>query len=222
MFNSIKYRPEIDGLRGIAIILVLIYHARFYNSDDFFLKGGFLGVDIFFVISGYLMTSIMLSQVKKNNISHLKIFVKFFESRARRIWPAYFVLLLVCLLIFNYSFIGETLSDFNRSVIYSSGFLSNFHLVKTLAKYAAETSLNIPLLHTWSLSVEIQFYAIFPFIIFFTIKYLNEKYIVVFGILSLLSIFAATLILSFIAVQRFTLKSHYRIKTHLYQKQKNT
>ena len=194
MFKSIKYRPEIDGLRGIAIILVLIYHARFYNSDDFFLKGGFLGVDIFFVISGYLMASIILSQVKKKNISHLKIFIKFFESRARRIWPAYFVLLLVCLLIFNYSFIGETLSGLNRSVKYSSVFLSNFHFVQKLAEYAAETSLNIPLLHTWSLSVEIQFYAIFPFIIFLTIKYLNEKYILVFGILSLLSIILATLI----------------------------
>ena len=145
MIKSIKYRPEIDGLRGIAILLVVIYHARFYTEEGFFISGGFLGVDIFFVISGYLMTNIILKEIKINGSMSQKVFLNFFESRLRRIWPAYFVLILVSVILFNYFFLGDTLHEFMKTAFAASIFQSNHWIAKAATQYAAETSLNLPL-----------------------------------------------------------------------------
>ena len=188
MKNSIKYRPEIDGLRGIAIVLVVIYHARFYSDHDFIISGGFLGVDIFFVISGYLMMSILLKEISINEKFSFKVFLNFFESRLRRIWPAYFFLIFVCIILFNYAFLGDTLHNFMKDSFFASIFHSNHWFSKKLTEYAAETSLNLPLLHTWSLSVEIKFYLFFPIIIFLCFSYFRKKYFIVLFILSLASI----------------------------------
>ena len=93
-------------------------------------------------------------------------FLNFFESRLRRIWPAYFFLIFVCIILFNYAFLGDTLHNFMKDSFFASIFHSNHWFSKKLTEYAAETSLNLPLLHTWSLSVEIKFYLFFPIIIF--------------------------------------------------------
>ena len=87
----LKYRPEIDGLRTIAVLSVLIYHAEIFISGHQLLRGGFLGVDIFFVISGYLITSIILKEINGEGFSY----ARFYERRARRLLPALIVVLIV-------------------------------------------------------------------------------------------------------------------------------
>ena len=214
MNKKINYRPEIDGLRGIAILLVVIYHARFYTEEGFFISGGFLGVDIFFVISGYLMTNIILNEIKINGSMSQKVFLNFFESRLRRIWPAYFVLILVSVILFNYFFLGDTLHEFMKTAFAASIFQSNHWIAKAATQYAAETSLNLPLLHTWSLSVEIQFYVIFPFLILASIYFFKKKYFLVFLSISLLSILYTQYMQSDVYGN---LRSFYLLPTRLFE-----
>jgi peptidoglycan/LPS O-acetylase OafA/YrhL len=151
----VKYRPEIDGLRALAVVPVILFHAEF----DLF-SGGFVGVDIFFVISGYLITTIILEDIelKKFNI------INFYERRARRILPPLFFIVLVTL-VFSVIFLPpHALKNVGQSVFSISLFLSNFFFyIET--DYFANTSKLAPLLHTWSLSIEEQFYILFPFVL---------------------------------------------------------
>ena len=111
-----KYRPEIDGLRALAVLPVIFFHAGF----DFF-RGGFIGVDIFFVISGYLITTIIISELAEGKFS----IINFYERRARRILPALFFVMLVCL-PFSWFWLGPLyLKDFGQSLIAVSTFSSN-------------------------------------------------------------------------------------------------
>jgi peptidoglycan/LPS O-acetylase OafA/YrhL len=193
MSQLIKYRPEIDGLRGIAVSLVVIFHARFLTEKGFLFEGGMYGVDIFFVISGYLMTIIILNQINRDNYLSFNIF---FESRIRRIWPAYFVLLLFCIYIYTNGD-SETsigIKQFFQSIFSSTIFQSNHFFPYRLIEYGAQTSLNMPLLHTWSLSVEIQFYFLFPILIFLIINFLKKNYFLTFFFLAILSILTAEIL----------------------------
>ena len=150
--SSSQYRPDIDGLRAVAVIPVLLYHAGIAPFT-----GGYVGVDIFFVISGYLITAIILEDVGKSRFSILK----FYERRIRRIFPALFVVLAVCL------FVGSLLlmpADFRRlgaTVAAASLSASNLLLVRQTGYFDTGAEVN-PLLHTWSLAVEEQFYLVFP------------------------------------------------------------
>ena len=167
------YRPEIDGLRAIAAISVILYHAQITILGYQPFKGGFIGVDIFFVISGYLITSIILKELENNGSFSFK---HFYERRIRRIIP---VLLFVMLLSLPFAWMFLLPSDFvefSKSILYSLGFNSNHYFHYSGQKYDAENSLLIPFLHTWSLSVEEQFYILFPVILIFTFKYF-KKYI---------------------------------------------
>ena len=162
----LKYRPEIDGLRTIAVIAVILYHAQFQ-----LFSGGFIGVDIFFVISGYLISSIILKEI--SDFGRFS-FSKFYERRARRILPALFIIMLFTLpwgLRFIYP---SNLLDFGYSILSSIGFASNFYFHYSGLEYEAENSLLIPFLHTWSLSVEEQFYIIFPPLVILSFKYLKN------------------------------------------------
>lgn len=153
-----KYRAEIDGLRALAVIPVILFHAGF----DWF-SGGFVGVDIFFVISGYLITSIILSEMEKGVFSVLN----FYERRARRILPALFFILICSLLC---AFIYLTPSDlkyFGGSMVGVTAFISNIFFWSRSGYFDTSSELK-PLLHTWSLAVEEQFYIIFPLIIILT------------------------------------------------------
>jgi peptidoglycan/LPS O-acetylase OafA/YrhL len=171
---KITYRPEIDGLRAIAVGAVILYHAQItiFGYQPF--KGGFIGVDIFFVISGYLITSIILKELV---ITGSFSFKNFYERRIRRILPALLFVMLVSLPFAWMYLLPGGLVDFSKSILYSLGFNSNFYFWHTETQYGAESGLLKPFLHTWSLSVEEQYYILFPIILLFAFKYFR-KYLI--------------------------------------------
>ena len=151
--NPLRYRPEIDGLRAVAVIPVILLHAGF----DLF-SGGFVGVDIFFVISGFLITTIISSALDVEKFSLLS----FYERRARRILPALYLVLLACsfyALFFQFPFAAR---DLSQSIFATTVFAENILLLIETNDYFDLDSELKPLLHTWSLAVEEQYYLIFP------------------------------------------------------------
>lgn len=167
------YRREIDGLRALAVLPVILFHADFETFS-----GGFVGVDVFFVISGYLITTIVLAELEQGSFS----IANFYERRARRILPALFLVMLVCIPFAWIRLLPSDMKDFSQSLIAVSVFSSNilFWLESGYFDTAAELK---PLLHTWSLSVEEQYYALFPLFLILLWK-LGRSWIVV--LLSLL------------------------------------
>jgi peptidoglycan/LPS O-acetylase OafA/YrhL len=162
-----KYRPEIDGLRAISVFSVILYHAKISISGFNFLKGGFLGVDIFFVISGFLITTIILSEIKLTNNFN---FFYFYERRIRRILP---VLLTVTVFssFFAYQILlPDQLLDFSDSVFSSLFFFTNYFFYFLGEQYNAPPSQFIPLLHYWSLAVEEQYYILYPLFLYLLFK----------------------------------------------------
>lgn len=147
-----NYRKEIDGLRALAVLPVIFFHAGFAAFG-----GGFAGVDVFFVISGYLITTIILTGLQQGTFS---IF-NFYERRARRILPALFFVLLTCIAISLLWLLPLDMEDFSKSLIAVSLFASNILFWHQSGYFDTAAELK-PLLHTWSLSVEEQFYALFP------------------------------------------------------------
>jgi len=170
----IKYRPEIDGLRALAVISVILYHTKLNLFDREIFKGGFIGVDIFFVISGYLITSIIFQELK---ITGKFSFLYFYERRIRRIIPALLVVILASLPIAWMLIMPVNFIDFSKSILFSLGFSSNFYFHYSGQGYGEISSLLKPFLHTWSLSVEEQFYILFPIVLLSTFKYL-KKYLI--------------------------------------------
>ncbi len=153
----LKYRREIDGSRAIAVAAVVLYHADFTFRGFTVFKGGFIGVDIFFVISGYLITSIILREMAENKFS----FAGFYERRARRILPALFTVMLASIPFAWMYMLPKALKEYAGSVLSGLAFGSNIWFWQE-ASYWTEPSALKPLLHTWSLSVEEQFYVLFP------------------------------------------------------------
>lgn len=186
LVNKIQYRPEIDFLRAIAVSAVIIYHAKVNLFGQKLFQGGYLGVDIFFVISGYLITSIIFKELEsKNNFS----FTKFYLRRARRILPALFFVILISLPIPWFIFMPSNFVDFAKSILFSLGFSSNFYFYFTGLEYGAVSGLLKPLLHTWSLAVEEQFYILFPLLFVAGFIFLKKKlkfYVFFILVLSLL------------------------------------
>lgn len=156
----IRYRPEVDGLRAIAVVAVLIYHAGFVVSGHSLLTGGYLGVDIFFVISGYLITSILVRDLDSGQYS----IIRFYERRARRILPALVFILAACMPAAWFLLMPGQLEEFGESLAATFLFASNIYFMFG-ESYAAEASDFKPLLHTWSLSLEEQFYVLFPILL---------------------------------------------------------
>ena len=153
-----SYRKEIDGLRALAVVPVLLFHAGFS-----IFSGGFIGVDIFFVISGYLISSIILSEHSRGSFS----FGSFYKRRVRRILPALFLIIFACLPAAWLLMPPSSLESFALSIISVVLFISNFWFFSQ-SGYFTIISEEMPLLHTWSLAVEEQFYIFFPiFLIFF-------------------------------------------------------
>lgn len=149
------YRKEIDGLRALAVLPVVLFHAGFL-----LFSGGFVGVDVFFVISGYLITSIIISEQQAGNFSLLH----FYERRARRILPALVVVVLACLPAAWFWLLPSDLKEFSESVVSVFTFSSNFLFWRTSGYFDSDTELK-PLLHTWSLAVEEQYYLFFPLVV---------------------------------------------------------
>lgn len=162
-----NYRAEIDGLRGLAVTSVLLYHAKIFVSGNDLFEGGFVGVDIFFVISGYLISLLILTEIKHSNRFD---FFNFYEKRARRILPMLLVVVMVSTPLAWMKLLPIDLVDFAKSALSALGFSSNFYLYFSTTEYGADQSLLKPLLHTWSLSVEEQFYIFFPLIVLLCLK----------------------------------------------------
>ena len=145
------YRADIDGLRAVAVLPVVIFHAGLG------LDGGFVGVDIFFVISGYLITSLLLHELAQRRFSILD----FYERRARRIFPALFAMIFVTTIVSLVLMSPQDLENFARSAIAATAFFANIWFY-TQEGYFNEASELQPLLHTWSLGIEEQYYLLFP------------------------------------------------------------
>ena len=147
-----KYRAEIDGLRALAVVPVILFHAGF----ELF-SGGFVGVDVFFVISGYLITTILIEDIENKRFS----IINFYERRARRILPALFFVMLVCIPFAWMWMLPSQMKDFSQSLVAVSLFGSNILFWRESGYFAAAAE-EKPLLHTWSLAVEEQYYVLFP------------------------------------------------------------
>ena len=162
--SSIKYRPEIDGLRAIAVISVIIYHL-----NENWLSGGFLGVDIFFVISGFLITGIIITEIQQNSFS----FKQFYTRRIKRIYPAFITVMALVSLIASAIFIYNDFNQLRKTIELATAFLSNFYLGLTQGYFDLSANEN-PVLHIWSLAVEEQYYLIFPLILILAYKKFRE------------------------------------------------
>ncbi|MCY0094714.1 acyltransferase family protein [Hoeflea ulvae] len=155
------YRPDIDGLRAIAVGLVVAFHASPALMPD-----GFIGVDMFFVISGYLITGIMLRDLKKGTFS----IVGFYTRRIRRIFPALLVVVIATLGTGSFLLVGEGFARLVESVVAGLGFVANF-LFWSQAGYGDALAATKPLLHLWSLAVEEQFYLLWPLVLAFSFRF---------------------------------------------------
>lgn len=186
--TPLSYRSEIDGMRALAVLPVMLFHAGFEAFS-----GGFVGVDVFFVISGYLICYIILGEIETGGFS----FIDFYERRARRILPALFFVTMTCAPFAWFWMNPEQLKDFSQSLISVSLFSSNI-LFWLESDYFAAAAEEKPLLHTWSLAVEEQFYIVAPIILIFVHRYWRDSiFLVVLG-------FAlASLALSQLAVGRY-------------------
>lgn len=159
--NFMQFRYDIQGLRALAVLFVLIFHL---NKD--WLPGGFIGVDMFFVISGYLISSIILSKKSRGTFS----FKDFYISRIKRIVPAYYVFLIITTILTSFIYFAVDASKYRVALFWSALFNSNNYFA-ALDNYFGAASAEHPLLHTWTLAIEMQFYFFLPLmIILFSFK----------------------------------------------------
>ena len=172
-----KYRAEIDGLRALAVIPVILYHAGFKLFG-----GGFIGVDVFFVISGYLITSIIFAELETGSFS----LMHFYERRARRVLPALFVVMFACLPFAWFWMLPDAMEQFLESLVATSTFVSNISFWRTSGYFDSATELK-PLIHTWSLALEEQYYLLFPIFMIATWK-LGKRWI--YGLLTVVFVFS--------------------------------
>ena len=164
------YKPEIDSLRAISVLAVIFFHFQLLS-----ISGGFLGVDVFFVISGFLITSIILQDISQNKFS----FLNFYSRRIKRLFPALFLVCIVSIPIAYFNYRPDELKFFGLTLTSVIFFLSNILFYNTTS-YFNDIANHSPLLHTWSLSVEEQFYLLFPVLIFIFNKKLSMKFFLIF------------------------------------------
>jgi peptidoglycan/LPS O-acetylase OafA/YrhL len=181
---SISYRPEIDGLRAIAVLAVVLYHAEFAGLE--FLKGGYLGVDIFFVLSGYLISGIILKEKAAGSFS----FRNFYMRRIRRILPALLTVLTVSSIFAYIYLIPDRMLAFTESMQATLFFYANHHFWGQVS-YFDIAAIEKPLLHMWSLAVEEQFYIFFPIILLMAWRFCRKWIWGLIAVAFLLSLAAA-------------------------------
>ncbi len=173
-----KHRSDIDGLRAIAVIPVVLFHAGVRH-----VAGGFIGVDVFFVISGYLITTILLEDIRRDRFS----IAAFYQRRARRILPALFAVLLFASLAAYKLLLPNDAYEYGRSLLATLGFISNIAFSRQMGYFDAPAEMK-PLLHTWSLAVEEQFYILYPLFLFLVTRYFRKRYAVAIGSVLALSL----------------------------------
>jgi peptidoglycan/LPS O-acetylase OafA/YrhL len=181
------YRPDIDGLRAIAVLSVLLFHAGFALFG-----GGYVGVDVFFVISGYLITTIIVRETSENNFS----LARFYERRFRRILPALAAVVIACFFFGLWLLTPKKLVDFGESAFATALFSSNLLFYSETGYFDDPATLK-PLLHTWSLAVEEQYYIFFPLLIMLISRRFSRQYLKVLVVLTGLSFITSVLVTRF-------------------------
>lgn len=169
MALTTKYRTDIDGLRAVSILAVMCFH---FGLPAF---GGYVGVDVFFVISGYVITLSLLGDLVAGKFSILA----FYERRVRRIFPALIFTFILCWLAAWLLFLPADFVDFSNSLLSSATFVSNIYFWKNSGYFDTSAQLR-PLLHTWSLSVEEQFYVFMPIAVYLTHRFLRARWLLAF------------------------------------------
>jgi peptidoglycan/LPS O-acetylase OafA/YrhL len=197
-----KYRPEIDGLRALAVIPVILFHVGYTAFS-----GGYVGVDIFFVISGYLITSIIIGDLEKGQFS----IARFYERRARRILPALFVVLVVTSVMAWFVLAQRDFLEYGRSVAAVSAFASNILFISESNYFATAAELK-PLLHTWSLAVEEQFYIFFPLLLMVLWRFGWRVVLVV-----VLIVFAISFGLAYLGVRKMPTAAFFMLPTRAWE-----
>lgn len=199
-----KYRKDIDGLRAIAVMLVVLYHFGFTQ-----ITGGFVGVDVFFVISGFLITQILAKQIEQKTFS----FKEFYIRRIKRLMPAMLVMVGVSLAVFSFILLPNDYVMFSRSIIWVSAYLANIFYWKEYGGYFAGDTQEAPILHTWSLAVEEQFYLVWPIALIISYKLLGKHKTVILSILGTIAFVA----LSEIATKMTIGAAYYLLPTRAYE-----
>jgi peptidoglycan/LPS O-acetylase OafA/YrhL len=183
----LKFRNDIQGIRGLAVLLVFIFHISGTT-----LSGGFIGVDIFFVISGYLITNILINKIDAQNLN----LFDFYIGRIKRIAPLYYFQLIVVLLVAIFIYIPSDILLLRSDAVWASIFLSNKHLSETVTYFGPSSTEN-PLLHTWTLAIEMQFYFLLPiFLIVIKKKHISFFFIVLSLLLVAFSYYNSTFLLN--------------------------
>ena len=181
--KRISFRQDINGLRAVAVLAVVFYHA-----DIELFKGGWLGVDIFFVISGYLISNIIISDLNEGTFT----FKNFYLRRVRRILPALFSTLLFTIPFSYILLTPKAMEEYINSLIPSVFFYANYHFMN-LDFYTAESAKVMPLLHTWSLAIEEQYYILFPLSAYLLYKYFKKYFTFLIGFITIGSIYINSL-----------------------------
>jgi len=190
---SVDYRRDIDGLRAFAVVPVLLFHAGIK-----LFSGGYVGVDVFFVISGYLITKILFQELKQGKFS----LVAFYERRVRRLFPSMLVMLVLTTLVSIFYLTPSELADYGKMMLASVFFLANI-LLYFRSDYFSDASDVNPLLHMWSLAVEEQFYIFFPLMLFVSYKLLKRHTHYVLLVLAMLSFLIGYVLLDYDASLTF-------------------
>jgi peptidoglycan/LPS O-acetylase OafA/YrhL len=183
--TALKYRADIDGLRAVAVLSVLAFHIRLNG-----IQGGFVGVDVFFVISGYLISSIVFNEIAQSRYS----VIRFYERRIRRIFPALFAMLAVFSVFAVIFLLPAELVAYSKSMFAATASVSNFYFWRHSGYFDAPTS--YPLLHTWSLAVEEQFYILFPLFLVMARKFFPTRLRLSVIVLFFVSLLASAVVVS--------------------------
>ena len=171
-----EYRPDIDGLRAIAVLAVIAFHARASS-----LPGGFIGVDVFFVISGYLITGLIARHIELGDFS----FANFYTRRIKRLLPAYILVTVATLAVASWLLIPYDYLFYTTSLAASWAFAANVFFSMLSWGYFGQRTEEFPLLHTWSLSVEEQFYFVFPLLLIFLYRYARRWMLPILALMAL-------------------------------------
>ena len=186
MSTTLKYRPDLDGIRALAVLAVIIFHI-----DAAWLPGGFLGVDMFFVLSGYLITTIISREMQNGSFS----FLEFYKRRAKRILPVFSCVLLCTSLAAAIFFLSFDLRQYVKSAAFALLFSANLFFARRGGYFDADAA-EKPLQHIWSLSLEEQFYFVFPVLLIAFFRFSKgrniRQFILLLIVLSLLSVFLPT------------------------------
>jgi peptidoglycan/LPS O-acetylase OafA/YrhL len=178
--KSLSYRADIDGIRGIAVLSALIYHA-FPNV----LPSGFIGADIFFVLSGFLITHLILDRIDEKRFS----LFEFYEGRVRRIFPTLILVLLTILILGWFVFLSNDYNQVGRHVLFSATFIQNLNLINGEIGYFDIDNSSMPLMHLWSISIEEQFYIFWPILVGTILRNKRKTLFALVSIITILSFF---------------------------------